>query len=234
MKNNNQFWATLLILWQCSGAAFCYEIASHSRMTEAAHDNSVLFSLSFQSRLGISNDQTFNPRDPSTLVDQGVPAVSAKELMKYGARAEDHGTRPLNHFLDPQNGNRSRLLSYLNSADWALQGSGTVYAQQQKMSYKNASEYYRAGLTATSRADRVKNLGLMFQALGHIVHHLQDMAQPQHVRHDGHCDAKSCETFEAVTGVDTHQSSDYELYARTKESEHLKRACYVNGVLGGI
>ena len=32
----------------------------------------------------------------------------------------------------------------------------------------------------------------MFQTLGMVIHHLQDMSQPQHVRNDAHCNAPAC------------------------------------------
>jgi hypothetical protein len=35
----------------------------------------------------------------------------------------------------------------------------------------------------------------MFQSIGHVIHHLQDMAQPQHVRNDVHCDRGICKTL---------------------------------------
>jgi hypothetical protein len=35
----------------------------------------------------------------------------------------------------------------------------------------------------------------MFQSIGHVIHHLQDMAQPQHVRNDVHCDKGICKTL---------------------------------------
>ena len=44
-------------------------------------------------------------------------------------------------------------------------------------------------LTEPAKVDRDAAWGLTFQTLGHVMHHLQDMAQPQHVRGDAHCDA---------------------------------------------
>lgn len=53
----------------------------------------------------------------------------------------------------------------------------------------------------------------MFRSLGHVIHHLQDMAQPQHVRNDMHCNAIPCALLEVATGIDIHQPSEYENYS---------------------
>jgi hypothetical protein len=53
----------------------------------------------------------------------------------------------------------------------------------------DARSYYLNGLTMVAQSDRNTNLGLMFLSLGHVIHLLQDAAQPQHVRNDAHLES---------------------------------------------
>lgn len=97
------------------------------------------------------------------------------------------------------------------SVDWALEDRGnaqtdfgTFTFEDQKYSYRDAREYFYKALIAGSRADRLNHTANMFQSLGHILHHVQDMGQPQHVRNDMHCDAcgtlNDISMYEAETG----------------------------------
>jgi|CXWL01.1.fsa_nt_gi hypothetical protein len=84
------------------------------------------------------------------------------------------------------------------SPDWALEdnssnllGSPIIdstrwYANGQDHSWRDARENFYLALTSKQEKDRNNNFGLTFQNLGHVVHHIQDMAQPQHVRNDPH------------------------------------------------
>jgi len=64
----------------------------------------------------------------------------------------------------------------------------TIYEllQDGVFSYLDAKSYLVSALFENRKDDRDKYFGLMFQTLGHIAHHLQDMGQPQHVRNDRH------------------------------------------------
>jgi hypothetical protein len=44
-------------------------------------------------------------------------------------------------------------------------------------------------LTSPTADERKGFFGKTFQTLGQVIHHTQDMAQPQHVRNDAHRDA---------------------------------------------
>jgi hypothetical protein len=72
------------------------------------------------------------------------------------------------------------------SPDWVLEDNGEVDGQE--FSYRNAREHFYKALTSPLLSDREENWGKLFQTLGQIIHHLQDMAQPQHVRNDAHLD----------------------------------------------
>jgi hypothetical protein len=113
-------------------------------------------------------------------------------LVACGAMFEDFPqTRPLNHFFNPTNpGNSLSCLGVpivaKTSPDWAL---GINVPSDQQNSYANAKTYFENALTTPdSQAVRDTAWGATFQSLGQVIHHLQDMAQPQHVRNDAHAD----------------------------------------------
>jgi len=109
------------------------------------------------------------------------------QLLGDGTKFEDNFPRALNHFYDPVN---KRPLNFqgvpLGSAspDWAIDGTGDP--DTTKFSFKAAREYLLKALTDPSESFRRKQFRLLFESLGHVIHHPQDMAQPQHVRNDAH------------------------------------------------
>jgi hypothetical protein len=76
------------------------------------------------------------------------------------------------------------------SPTWAVEDSGDVadhtHGRGQAYSVRHLQQYYYGALTSASDSDRRTYFGLVLRSLGHVVHHIQDMAQPQHVRNDQH------------------------------------------------
>ena len=103
------------------------------------------------------------------------------ELIRNGADFEDNNIRSLNHFFDPATD--TGLL--LTSPTWALEDKGQIPVLQ-AYSYADARQYFHDALTKADKTDRDKSFGLLFESLGRVIHHIQDMAQPQHVRLDTH------------------------------------------------
>lgn len=172
-------------------AASAYEILTHGKLSEAAYDQSGLNKdTQLLQNLGLKTGDTFpnseNPR-PRTI----------KELISDGSRFEDNlllGSllRVRHHFYDPVYNRPLTVLGVAageKSPDWALEDTSTIGSQD--YSYRDARNYFYQALTATRENDRNKNFGLAFQTLGHIIHHVQDMAQPQHVRNDIHPNVSS-------------------------------------------
>src|SRR5262249_21937823 len=93
----------------------------------------------------------------------------------------------INHFFNPLNGTGLRGLGY-PSPDWALSENEDQTALFQKYSFRDARRAYYEALTKPNVVDRENALGKVFESLGHVVHLIQDMAQPQHVRNDSHYD----------------------------------------------
>jgi hypothetical protein len=145
-------------------------------------------------------------------------ALSLAELIQFGARWEDDSSdfQAFRHFYDPVNdrpldlgGTAAALM--VKSPDWALEDASTFV--NQAFSYRHARDYLYKALTESSGIDRRRYFGLTFQSIGHVIHHLQDMAQPQHVRNDPHCDSWKCMTAATLTGYPRlYAPSGYEAY----------------------
>jgi len=117
----------------------------------------------------------------------GQPETISR-LVACGAMFEDApGLRSFNHFFDPTRDAPLTVgvpLGY-TSPNWSL--SGGLFGQD--FALKNARADLVEALTSLTVALRSAAFGRLFQSLGQEIHHLQDMAQPQHVRNDAHSDA---------------------------------------------
>lgn len=164
-------------------ASWAYEPSTHEDMSENAVRASVLFKdAGLLTSLGIKDLKESFPNSKGDKAD-------IIELVRNGTRFEDGGSRSVNHFYDPVHNVPLSvpLLTASMSPDWAMKDRGDV--QGQDFSYKHARQSFYDALTKGTKDERDQNFGKVFETLGHIIHHIQDMAQPQHVRNDPHCDA---------------------------------------------
>ena len=106
-------------------------------------------------------------------------------LVQTGADFEDNNIRVINHFFDPINDTGL----FYTSPSWATEDQGSIVFQN--YSYRDAQSYLYRALTESTSSERERNFGLTFQTMGHVIHHLQDMAQPQHARMDVHLNIKN-------------------------------------------
>jgi hypothetical protein len=171
---------------------YSHGVVSQSALRESvANDPLQLTVLGLGSNVG---DQAYRlPFQPSP---GSTYPMTPGAILFQGAIDEDAGARSFNHFFDPQQrGIPLTVVAPLGHAspDWALE-SDQVFADQ-TYSYRDAKSYFRGALMAPSQDARQGNLALLFYSLGHVVHHLQDMAQPQHVRNDDHCDDIGCKVL---------------------------------------
>lgn len=180
------FGAFVLIATQ-GAAAYAYEPVTHSDLSAAAANRSVLAEPRKMWRLGMQNLPI--GLQQSKFPNSKGESLSPIDLVRFGAEWEDNrgAFQATRHFYNPVDG--SKLLPVLGdtSPDWALEDRGLKDGQA--YSYRMMRRYYLNALTGLTIDDRNYHWGLTFQSLGHVVHHLQDMAQPQHVRGDAHCDA---------------------------------------------
>ena len=197
------YWSVLVICTAlANSAALAYDIPTHYDLSQTAVTNSVLdMDPTFLASLGLADPNHTFPATPATVLEgnpnpvdkgctHGQPYIFSK-LIACGAEFEDvPGLRSLNHFYDPVHGIPLTVAGVAvgqTSPDWAIK-DGNVTSNN-VFSYKDAHDYfYRALTTTTSQTDRDTFWGELFQSMGQIIHHVQDMAQPQHVRNDEHVD----------------------------------------------
>lgn len=170
-----------------------YEIDTHEKLSIEAYSASNLQkNPDVQGNLGLGASDKFPGSD-------GI-SKSIIQLIGDGAKFEDtlSADRPRNHFYDPLSGQPLTLLGVAvgsTSPDWALEDKGQITGVlgfgKQEFSYRDAREYFFKALTLPGKTDREKNFGLTFQTIGMVIHHVQDMAQPQHVRNDQHLELKA-------------------------------------------
>ena len=204
-KSSLYFSALWTILLFSSGAR-AYEEPIHRIITGAAVSNSVLqLDQTVLQNMGLTLNSTFPNTDGTVEV---IP-----ELFRDGAEFEDGllpfiTIRSLRHFYNPITGlglDIPLLPTQVASPDWALAAPGSISGQES--SYWDARKSLFTALTDPSEAVRQAAFGETFQYLGQVVHHLQDMAQPQHVRNDVHCDKFVC------TAILAFAPSRYEKWA---------------------
>lgn len=199
---------SLLVCMEC---AFSYdENSTHPVLSGAAlrasdlaaPDSQILGSLGY---VGGIHSPRWVIYDPF----MGPSAVSISGLVMAGASAEDHDFRGesflsrsryrvFRHFFDPQNGGRPLTIFGPvelgeSSTEWSLEAGGDIFLQE--FSYADAKAYLLNALVGATESERDRNLRRVFLSLGHVIHHLQDMAQPQHVRNEDHCQSFGCGVF---------------------------------------
>jgi len=195
MKKAIIFAASLLV----GLPAAAYERGTHNVISAHGASRSVVYtdpSLLADLGYGDPNTELF-PSSGSTSTAQG--------LIGIGAVREDDLTvfkRPFNHFYDPQfNNHQGRGLDAFvafvghPSPDWAIEDRTDVLSisaasspggHPQLWSYRDGQRHLLNALVMAQPNDRRASMGAMFESLGHVVHHIQDMAQPQHTRNDTH------------------------------------------------
>jgi hypothetical protein len=113
------------------------------------------------------------------------------DLIRYGSDFEDNNAlfqlkfRSANHFYDPQDNGAEYPTSLTNysSPDWIIEKQDIA---DQEYSYADARIALYEAITNIDLIERGNNFGRFFQILGQIMHHMQDMSQPEHVRGDSH------------------------------------------------
>lgn len=147
-----------------------------------------------------------------------LPKLTLAQMIRYGACYEDEeepNARSVTHFYNPQDGGSGTVLG-ASSMRWMLdRNAGPTFKSgvnhytwpDARDAFYNALTSNWPSFTAQQRQNaRQEYWGQTFQALGHIVHHLQDMGSPQHVRSDNHCNKNIC------SYVGAYRPSGYETF----------------------
>src|SRR5687768_2377751 len=180
-----------LILAGSTAPAWSYHVPTHVEISARAAAVSIIHGdPTYLAEQGLPPSTT-----PAYVSSVGGPTLSALAMIAYGADLEDAESpfwRFLNHFYDPQyiagNGARGRglddayfVMSGRPSPDWALEDQGEVMhdsSNGQQFSFREANRFRYLALTSAAASDRQVFASRMFESVGHVVHHLQDMGQP--------------------------------------------------------
>ena len=121
---------------------------------------------------------------------EGKKAISDEEKnwISFGARAEDTDPRYVNHFFNPKSG--EGLSEGFIKGKSALEWSKKQVTASGDYSVSKVLDNYR--INDKKRA---------FQGIGHILHLIQDMSVPAHVRLDMHPDGDPYESWAAQWGT---------------------------------
>lgn len=167
-----------------------YEVDTHSRFQTAIAQDTTRFNLDkyLKEKLNLSSGVTTT-----------FKGNSVYEWMAEGGEKEDGysmfgpiNIRPTNHFHNP-------LAPSLEQAGFTgIWGSGflkgesaVLWAQKDHgiyddYSWLDARRYYLNALISPEAETREQKFAQTFRAIGQVMHLLQDMSVPQHVRDDGH------------------------------------------------
>jgi hypothetical protein len=159
-----------LFLHPSDAAAFGRKV--HARITGLAFDR---LTVDFRARLGT------------------VDTAQAKQWMSDGTENEDDFPRPISHFFDPVHQAKLTIGYYpvcfgipgTTRADWwALEP--TLQGISNGSDIVDAREHYKSAVLGPNPGTRNSAQKMLFGTLGHVIHLIQDMAQPEHTRNDQH------------------------------------------------
>ena len=225
--NNTAKISVMLVLLLTSAILHAYEIDTHDALSQKTAECSVMAQDAFMKGLGwvpikkTGSDYTF-VRELLTAGSSRSRSHTTQELIGWGAEYEDDIAsikRPLRHFFDPLRNEPLNAFGITlgltdTSPNWATEDGKPAAGKKQQDITGQSNSFFDANkmmLDAASepiKSKRKENWGMLFQTLGMVIHHIQDMAQPQHVRNDAHCNGKE----EGVACYGFHNPSYYEKY----------------------
>ncbi|HEX6088163.1 MAG TPA: hypothetical protein VF266_26770 [Thermoanaerobaculia bacterium] len=186
-KIHRYFLLTLLAATLALPAYAYNDRVTHNDMSVIAAEKSVLYtdpSIMYSLGLLPIDRQAFVYTGTLQDIQAGEALYTAGAIVGRGAIDEDSGNRPLHHFYDPVYERGMGIRSWV----WMTEPLISLHDR----SLPDARDFLTRGLTfneggaAASLRERQNAVSTMLLSLGHAVHHMQDMAQPQHVRHDQH------------------------------------------------
>ncbi|MEA2464939.1 MAG: hypothetical protein QOJ98_2686 [Acidobacteriota bacterium] len=155
-------------------------------------------------------------------VRTGIRLLTLADVLGEGAVREDIGDAPKNHFYDPV---RERPITVFGfnggrmSWQWMLepeQYDGQNNSLRDALDQLTLRLTYSDGSAQEAYDQRSLAGGNLLLTLGHAMHHMQDMAQPQHVRNDAHLE--DIPGFEFLTPINPlHNPSRYERFTSSNE-----------------
>jgi len=195
--------AVMLVCLMAVSASAYDQFVVHTRMTSDAFGRA-LARDSFLSRIGFSDGRL-----------NRTPVV---DIVANGATAEDDGQRPLNHFYDPL----SESPLFFVNGDYVCLAEGVKKGEFNARLWATSAPSNQFGLAAakqqliemivsSSQSERDKDAYDLFTSLGHMMHLVQDMAQPQHTRNDAH---PTSENVQCTVDIEKCRLDDLNLWSR--------------------
>lgn len=177
----------LICLFPSFSAGFWLD--THKKITDTAIGTANL-SSTIDDQTGITNTLKMK-------VTVGSQIKPLEEWIRFGSEEEDNTlgippARYLNHFYNPLNGTGLNdpiaLVNGLPSYAWASHDAN-------EWSWKVARNQYLLGLTSSTDTARKTALANSFRAIGQVMHLVEDLAVPAHVRNDAHPIGDGFETY---------------------------------------
>lgn len=182
----------LCLLLAVMQPAYPYGILSHKEIAiETIDDSDTKYMDYLHDIIGINENENYTYIDPENLKLQN----QWYDLIYNGSQREDDEepfVRPFNHFYDPNTNKTWRPLAFLGgkpTIEWALEPmiDGKIdWIKNQNYSLSDANDYLYDALTNSNIDERNSLQNKYFYSIGHILHLLADMGQPEHVRLDQH------------------------------------------------
>lgn len=171
----------LILTILLSNKGFCYKEPVHTSATAQAVINYNLDKY-LQNHLGIDSNKLLTN-------NKGI-RYSAGEWLINGSYWEDNFfpvPRFKNHFYEPTTGLglNGIACSFESSLAWATIDSENIWG------WNAAKNYFNAALVSTVPSDKDQNLANMFRSIGQLMHLIEDLAAPAHVRNDIHLPVSS-------------------------------------------
>ncbi|MDO8283343.1 MAG: hypothetical protein Q7U10_12110 [Thermodesulfovibrionia bacterium] len=170
--------------------AFAWNEETHKNLSQDAVENSIL-QLSqgdYMSKLGYENGLnekfSWNNKSQSILL-----------WVREGAQLEDADAifgkaRYVNHFHNPtkewNSAGLNDITSGMSSLLWAQYSAKQATFTEEDWSWEKIRQVYYWALISPTEEQRQINFAQTFRGLGHQMHLIQDMAQPDHVKNDAH------------------------------------------------
>jgi hypothetical protein len=194
------FFIHILIL-MCPLKAYSYgDKKTHPDLTERAVNDYSNLNNYLNNNLAVDNG--INEMLHDSYLNE---TYSILEWLKKGSTDEDYKCRKSNHFhnpLEPWDASYMKDEPLIIQGLCILTGYGTKYSNVtwgtgysskggsiispnlQEMGWNDARKYYRWALSDSYDTERETYFAKTFQALGQVMHLLQDMSSPAHVRED--------------------------------------------------
>ena len=184
MSSQNRKIFSLLVIIICiifndTNISFALGKDTHKSINEyVSQQNLNKFSLNDYLKIQLGMKEGTETYFKSDYLDQQV-----FKWIGYGGKKEDAGFRSANHFLNPIT--NTGLSGNYSALQWATLSVATQ-SFSPFASWNDVRNNYLKALTAKDKETREDYFAMTFQGIGQVMHLVEDMSVPAHVRNDLH------------------------------------------------